>query len=261
VQTPQQREETIPMSDVASAFENSKPLSQPERVVDTFIAPSKTFTDVLRNASWWLPCVLIVLVSAIFSYVAIHKVGVARMSDNLIATMPKIQDILANAKPEDAQAIHTRFESNVKGQFYSAPLVLLVSSFAISGLFLLTANFGFGGRATYKGMLAMFWYSILPLLVASTLICVLLAAGVNTESFRVSNPIGTNPGYYLPEGSSPVMVAALSFLDLFSIWVFCLQTLGTSIVARITLGKAIVAVGIWWVLYLLLKIVPAMMFS
>jgi hypothetical protein len=27
-------------------------LSQVERVVDTFIAPTKTFTDILRNTTW-----------------------------------------------------------------------------------------------------------------------------------------------------------------------------------------------------------------
>ena len=30
-------------------------LSQVERVVDTFVAPSKTFADILRSTSWWLP--------------------------------------------------------------------------------------------------------------------------------------------------------------------------------------------------------------
>ena len=40
------------------------PLSQAERVVDTFVAPRKTFTDIRRSASWWLPFVLMVLSSA-----------------------------------------------------------------------------------------------------------------------------------------------------------------------------------------------------
>ena len=35
-------------------------LSQVERVVDTFVAPSKTFTDILRSTSWWLPFLLLV---------------------------------------------------------------------------------------------------------------------------------------------------------------------------------------------------------
>ena len=240
---------------------DARPLSQPERVIDAFFAPSKTFTDLLRNASWWLPCVLIILMSAVFSTTAIKTVGIARMSDNLIATMPKIQDMIATGKPDQAQAIRARFESNVKSQFYSGPVVLVIGGFIAAGLFLMTSNFAFGGRATYKGTLAMFWYSVLPLLLFYALVTILLAAGVNVESFRISNPIGTNPGYYLPDGSSPVTVAALGFLDIFSIWIFCLQGLGTAIVARLSLGKAFASVAIWWVLYLLLKLVPAMLFS
>jgi hypothetical protein len=29
------------------------PLSEFERIIDTFIAPSKTFTDLRRSAAWW----------------------------------------------------------------------------------------------------------------------------------------------------------------------------------------------------------------
>ena len=41
----------------------SAALSQMERVVDTFVAPTKTFADIRRNASWWLPFLLSILVS------------------------------------------------------------------------------------------------------------------------------------------------------------------------------------------------------
>jgi hypothetical protein len=39
------------------------PLSEGARSVNTFIAPSKTFTDLRRNASWWGPWLLISIVS------------------------------------------------------------------------------------------------------------------------------------------------------------------------------------------------------
>ena len=42
------------MSDAAVAGPMGTGLSEVERVVDTFIAPTKTFTDILRSASWWL---------------------------------------------------------------------------------------------------------------------------------------------------------------------------------------------------------------
>ena len=53
------------MSDVIAANgQSSEPgLSQIERVVDTFVAPKKTFTDILRSTSWWLPFLLLVLVT------------------------------------------------------------------------------------------------------------------------------------------------------------------------------------------------------
>src|SRR5215471_10237139 len=38
-------------------------LSEPQRIVNTFVAPSKTFEDIRRNASWWLPW----LIGAIFA--------------------------------------------------------------------------------------------------------------------------------------------------------------------------------------------------
>ncbi len=237
------------------------PLSEPARVLDTLIAPGKTFADIHRSASWWLPCVLVLLCSTLFSLAAIHKVGVARLSENLLATMPRMQDMIANAKPADAALLRAKFDKNITSQLYTTPLITLAASFAVAGCFLLTANFVFGGRATYKGMLAMYWYSILPLAVLSLLVVTLLAAGVNVETFRLTNPAGTNPGYYMPEGASPVLVAALSFFDIFSVWVFCLQSLGAAVVARIAVGKAFIAVGLWWVLYLVLKLLPPLLFS
>ncbi len=39
------------------------PLSEPARILNTFIAPSKTFTDLQRKSSWWAPWLLISIVS------------------------------------------------------------------------------------------------------------------------------------------------------------------------------------------------------
>lgn len=239
----------------------TQPLSEVARAVDAFVAPSKTFADIPRSASWWLPCLIILLCSSLFSYMALHKVGISRISENVLATMPRMQDMISNAKPEDAAQIRAKFDKNIANQFYTTPVITIAAGFAVAGLFLLSANFIFGGRATYKGMLAVYWYAILPLAILSILVVALLAFGINLETFRITNPVGTNPGYYMPEGTSPALVAVLTFFDLFSIWVFCLQALGTSIVARISMGKAFAAVGIWWVLYLVLKIVPVLLFS
>ena len=39
-------------------------LSEIARVVDTFVAPTATFKDILRSASWWLPFLLMAVITA-----------------------------------------------------------------------------------------------------------------------------------------------------------------------------------------------------
>ena len=59
--------------------EGGAQLSQAERFIDTFVAPSKTFADIRRDASWWLPCVIatIFTIIAVFATaVPLQKIGV-----------------------------------------------------------------------------------------------------------------------------------------------------------------------------------------
>ena len=42
------------------------PVSQGQRIINTFVAPSKTFADLKRSASWWLPFLLMSLASLLF---------------------------------------------------------------------------------------------------------------------------------------------------------------------------------------------------
>jgi uncharacterized phage infection (PIP) family protein YhgE len=65
------------MPDTATALANdqdSPSLSQFERVVDTFIETSKTFNDIKRNRSWWLPFVIIAVLCYMFFFVALQHV-------------------------------------------------------------------------------------------------------------------------------------------------------------------------------------------
>ena len=86
------------MPEIVAAAE-ARPLSEVERVVDTFVAPSKTFTDIIRNRSWWLPFILLcvfVFGSAYaidrnvgFTVVAQHQTEKnARASEQIPATPP-----------------------------------------------------------------------------------------------------------------------------------------------------------------------------
>ena len=60
--------------------------------LNAFIAPSKTFTDLRRNASWWAPFLLMVIViSTVFVYTVDQKIGFRKVTDNQLQMSPKAQ--------------------------------------------------------------------------------------------------------------------------------------------------------------------------
>jgi len=119
---------------------------------------------------------------------------------------------------------------------------------------LATANFGAGGKATFKQMLGVWFYGTLPLTVFSLLVIVAVYAGAASDPFNIKNAIGTNPGFYLADSELPKMlVPLLSAIDIFAIWTAVLLTIGVSTVAGIKRGAAAVVVVGWWLVVILLQ--------
>ena len=141
----------------------AQPLSEGARVVDTFIAPSKTFTDIRRKATWWLPFIIVCIVSFGFAYTALHKVGVATLVDSTIHNSASLSDRVANATPEVAAKMRAGIATQFKFM-YLAPVFILIFGLIVAAIFLATANFVFGGKANYKQMLAVWFYGTLPLI-------------------------------------------------------------------------------------------------
>jgi hypothetical protein len=252
------REESA-MSDIVAVEGQSAGagLSQVERVVDTFVAPTKTFTDILRDSSWWLPYVIAAVVGLTFAYVILHKIGLPTLVDGVIRNSKMLEDQIANATPDVAARIRGRIETNFKIA-YAAPVIGLVIGLICAGVLLGTANFVFGGRAKYKQMLAVWFYATLPLVLFNLLIIGSAYAGLTGDSFDINNALGTNIGYYLAGGDTPHwLVTLLASVDLFAIWIAILLTVGVSIVAGIKRSLAAVVVFGWWFIFVVLKVAGA----
>ena len=241
------------MEDVAVVDSHVSGLSQGERLVDTFIAPSKTFTDIRRSAAWWMPFVLMCIISTCYSFVLVHKVGYTALVDGIVHQNAALEERLQNATPADAARIRGTMETQFKFS-YAAPVIFLIAGLVVAGIFLLTANFGFGGRATYGQMLAVWFYGTLPLMFVSLLTILALYAGMASESFNVQNSVGTNVGYYLTGTSAPHwLITMTSSIDVFAIWAAFLLGMGVSIVAGIKRSSGMIVVFGWWILMVLCK--------
>jgi hypothetical protein len=227
-----------------------KPLSQVERVVDTYIAPSKTFTDLLRSTNWLLPFLLYFLVSAAFAFTIDKKIGFDSVAEQSVQQSPMAQDRMSSLTPaQRSVAIHrqaevTKYISYVGGVFF-----LL---FALVGALLnwATINFGFGARTTFGQNFALQMYASLPLLLKSLVSIVVILAGGGSENFNMQNPVGTNPGFYMTDSAAWIKALG-TFFDLFGLWALVLAVIGLSCISGKSKGQAAIVVFGWWFFFMI----------
>lgn len=239
------------MSQATAAVE-TQPLSEVARVVDTFVAPSKTFADIRRNRSWWLPFILLCIVGWCSTYAVDRTIGFAAVAQQQVDKNPKQSEQMQElTPPERAQrmAIVTKVTKTIS---YAIP-ALALAVIAIEALVLWASfNFILGAQTAFAEMFALILYAGLPRLFIWILNIILLFAGVSTENYDPRNPVGTNIGYFLSDAPNWLKTFG-SFFDIFSIWSLVLLIIGTAIIARKTKGQAAMVIIGWWIVIIIVS--------
>lgn len=229
-------------------------LSQGERVLDTFIAPSKTFTDILRSQSWWLPFLLSIVFTYGYLFAIQKQVGWDTVVENTLKQDPKTVERMASQTAEQQAQTRRITLAIVKYVFYASPLLALLFA-AVAALVLWgTVNFLFGGRATFGTVFAVWMYGTLPLLVLTILTIVTLFAGMDKDTFNLNNPVGTNIGFYLPAESPQWVLKLATSIDVIWLWSMALVGIGLAIVAKVKRSAGLTVVFGWWLLLLIVKV-------
>jgi Yip1 domain len=229
-------------------------LSQGERVIDTFIAPSKTFTDILRNQSWWLPFLISVIVTYGYLFAVQKQVGWDTVVENTLKQDPKTVERMASQTAEQQAQARKITLAIIKYSFYASPLFALLFG-AVAALILWgTINFVFGGKATFGTVFAVWMYGMLPVVIISILTIITLFAGMDRDSFNLSNPVGTNIGFYLPAEMPQWLLKLATSIDVVWLWGVFLVGIGLAIVAKVKKSAGLAAVFGWWLLLLILKV-------
>lgn len=237
------------------------PLSQGARIVNTFIAPSKTFTDLRRNASWWAPFLLMVVVSTVFVYTAGQKIGFRKIMENQMQAQPKAQERL-DKLPADQR--ETQLQAGAKftaAISYAFPVITLLIWLIIATALFGTFKFTGGGDVPFKVAFAIVIYSALPLLLKTLLALVSLLAGMSPDSFTFQNPAATNPGYFLNAADNLLLYNLATALDIFMIWTLVLTAIGFTCVSKVKRSTSFAVVFGWWIVFTLLGAGLAVAFS
>jgi len=227
-------------------------LSEGARLIDTFVAPSKTFTDLKRSAMWWAPFLVIAVVGILYAYVVDKKVTFEKVSEYQVQISPKASERLDRLSPDarahqmHISAVVTRYVSY--GFFVLVVLINLLIALVLWVTYKVVAN----SAVKFKTSLAIVMYAGLPGALKIILAIIMLAVGGNPDSFNIQNPIGTNIGFFLDPANSMFLYSLLSRFDIFAVWTLVLSALGFAYAGNVKKSTSYAIVFGWFFLVTLI---------
>jgi hypothetical protein len=238
--TPAPPEETVPA------------LNEGQRLLYTFIEPSRTMADLRRNASWWVPWLLVSIVSIGFAFTVDKKIGWGQVIETQIQANPKTAEKIDKMPAEQKEKMLKMQAGFASAIGYAAPITTLIVLVVIAGVLLGVFNFGFGTKLRFGELLGVSAYSLLPSIIYTVLIIVIMFF-VDADAFDVKNPVASSVGYFVP-ATMPFLKSVLGVFDVFTLWQVLLLSIGISQLSKVKKGTAFATI---FGLFFLVKLVGA----
>jgi hypothetical protein len=218
-------------------------LSEPQRIINVYTAPSKTFTDIRRNASWWAPWLLMSIVGLAFVATIDKKVTWERVTENMMANMSEAQKSRLESAPPAAQEQQKRItQKSIQYTSYASPILLLLIVLIYAAVLLGVFNFGLGAEINFKQAYAVVMYGFLPRLVQSILAIIIILLMPNLDNFNLENPVPTNPAVLVSSMDHPALYRFLVSFDIISIWICVVLGIGFASISKVKRNTAIITI-------------------
>lgn len=233
------------------APDNAPPMSEVGRITGVYLDPKTAFADIAARPRWYVPLILLIVAAIAFTYCYTTHIGWRHYIAQTMENNPRTRDLPAEAR-------ETQINAGAKiapifgyvGSLIGIPVVAL----AIAGVLLLMSKM-MGASLQFKQMFAITAYAMLPGLISSILAIIVMFLK-NPDDFNLQNPLFFNIGAALepPPNTGKFLYSVASSIDLFTFWTILLLATGISVAARkVPFSKALVAVVVPWVIWVLVK--------
>lgn len=220
------------------------------RLFTVFSSPGATFQDLAQDPHFILAWCVQIVVAIVSALVLSQRIGIYAMARQGLEQRGNFQ-----AMSPSQQAHILALSANVmRFTVFIAPVGTLVVLLVLAAIFLGLGNFVLGYEARYKQSLAMVSYAYLAMTLFSILTIIVVLVSASPASVSITNPIGTNLGFFLSRQSSGAFLYALgSHIGLFTIWTVILLGIGLSRMGgkKGKLSGALSVVVVLWLLYIL----------
>jgi hypothetical protein len=227
-------------------------LSEPQRIINTFVAPSKTFEDIRRKASWWVPWLILAIFALGVGVVLNKKIDWEQVVRQQRETGMGASTFQSLSKEQQDQQIS--IGAKVAGYVvYAAPVFSLIAGLILAAILLATFNFGYAAEVSFGQSMAIVFYSWLPEVIRAIFTVITLLLRSDTEGLNPNNLVGTNVAYFLDKANTSKFVYGMAgALDVITIWTIILVGIGFSVNAKarkLSQGAAIATVAVLYLIY------------
>ena len=229
-----------------------KPASWWEDYIDIFYAPSEVFARREQSGFGVPMLVVTLLLGVLFLAVSgvLQPVFDAEMQRGMAAQM-KNNPQLTPEMLEKGRAIGMTFQKI--GAFIFTPITLF-----LLGLTIWLVGKLFDSKQTLSAAIMVACYAYLPKVIDLVLGGVqglILDPATMNGRFRLSLGLGR---FFDPDAASPMLLALIGRIDVFTIWVTVLLAIGLSVSGKIPRQKAYIAAVLIWIIGALPTVLQAM---
>jgi hypothetical protein len=209
-----------------------------EDFVDIFYAPSKVFAR-REHSSFIVPMLVVTVVGA-----AILLATFGAMSPIFDGELTRRFAGAKGMTAEQAATARKFSETIIKVMAFIAPPVMMF----VTGLVLWLCGRFAGARQTLNAAVMVAAFANVPRLV-SGLLAGVQAMLMDPATLTGRYAVALSPArFFDPSTASPVLLALLGRIDLFTIWATILLGIGLAVTGRIPRGRAFIVAAIVWVI-------------
>lgn len=230
-----------------SAHEASRPAAATEKAsvwedfLDIFYAPASVFAR-REHGSFWIPMLVVTVTLGVLFFVnmgVIEPIMDAEMRRGMaaMANDPRMTPEMIEQGRGVGMAIAK------VGAFIGIPFAILLIAAALYFMGKVV-----GAKQTWHAALVVAAYAYVPRIIESVLVGVqgfFMDPSQLDGRYRVSLGIGR---FLDPDTASPLLIALVGRLDVFTIWVTVLLAIGLAVTGRISRSNAAIAAALVWVL-------------
>ncbi len=218
-----------------------------QRIAGVLFAPAETFRDIARRPDILMPLIVLAIIGFVVAALMAPRIDFeAAFRDQMAAQNRNMSDADMDRAAKMTGAV-------TKIMWYTGPVWGILIWVIIAGVLLLAHRL-FGGEGNFKQAFSTVLYSWIPMTISSIVTGIVTVARGEVDMMSMQTLVKSNPAFLVDMKEQPVLFAALTSLDIFTIWTIILLIIGFATLSRLSKAKSAVIIVSLWLLTVVVKL-------